>query len=77
MCDQDDAENDVILDVSSAGKVITKSQHTDYTYHGSALSAYNLIDFFVDTYDGDIQYPDDGEEPDESAPMTPGAGRGH
>lgn len=39
------------LEVDGAGHLIAKSQVLDYQCRGHALQSYNMIDFFVDTYD--------------------------
>lgn len=44
------------LDFSSSGQIFAKSQVTDYSCRGDALSDYNVLDFFVDTYEEEIRY---------------------
>ncbi|CAK5284216.1 unnamed protein product [Mycena citricolor] len=58
MSDDTDSEGvdnqNVTISLNSAGHVFVKSQVTDYTLRGDALSTYNMLDFFVDTYEGDM-----------------------
>ena len=51
---QSSSDNIVTLDLSSSGQVILKSQVVDYQSRGSELQDYNLLDFFVDTYETEI-----------------------
>lgn len=55
----------VTLDLDSSGQIFAKCQVTDYHSCGDALSAYNLLDFFVDTYEADIE-PRDRNGDDEN-----------
>jgi hypothetical protein len=44
----------VTLDIDSVGQIFAKCQVTDYICRGEALASYNMLDFFVDTYEADI-----------------------
>jgi len=44
----------VALDVNGSGRLFIKSQITDYTLRGEALSTSNVMEFFVNTYEADI-----------------------
>jgi len=44
----------VTLDVNGSGKLFIKSQVNDYALRGEALSTSNVMDFFVNTYEADI-----------------------
>lgn len=49
--------NDIVtLDLNSAGQLFAKSQVTDYMCQGDGLANYNMLDFFVDTYEEDIPH---------------------
>jgi hypothetical protein len=48
----------VIIDMNDSGKNFVKSQVTDYQLRGDELEDYNLLDFFVDTYETDIPQRD-------------------
>ncbi|KAF8195697.1 hypothetical protein K438DRAFT_1968205 [Mycena galopus ATCC 62051] len=50
----EDGNDLVTLAVNPAGGIITKCQISDYSARGDELSSYNIIDFFVDTYEVDI-----------------------
>jgi hypothetical protein len=41
----------VDLDIRSAGQIFAKSQVADYIHRGTALEDYNILEFFVNTYD--------------------------
>ncbi|KAJ3511695.1 hypothetical protein NLJ89_g3948 [Agrocybe chaxingu] len=43
------------LDINTAGKVYAKCQLTDYATRGEALTDWNIIEFFVNTYEEDIR----------------------
>ena len=48
----------ITLDLSSSGRVIVKSQVVSYRLRGSELQHYNLVDFFMDTYETEITKSD-------------------
>lgn len=52
----------VNLGLASNGQIFAKCQVTDYCCRGDALSSYNVLDFFVDTYEGDIDQRDRAAE---------------
>src|SRR6202041_652850 len=59
----------ITLDVSSTGYVFAKCQVTDYHSRREALSDFNVLDFFVNTYEVDVgsgasMQNEDGEESD-------------
>ena len=61
--------NDVVeLDLNSRGYVFARSQVMDYQNRGEELDQYNVLDFFVDTYEDDIdkkdRRSDDSEDDD-------------
>jgi|SRR5882762_10025141 len=43
-----------MLETDLAGNIIKKCQVVDYCYCGEDLSDYNMVDFFVDTYETDL-----------------------
>ena len=47
--------DNVTLDVNSMGQIFAKCQVTDYRCRGEHLASYNMLDFFVNTYEEDIQ----------------------
>lgn len=66
----------VTLEVSNSGKMIVKSQVVDYQYRGTELGGYNLLDFFVDTYEAEITKADcEAEAFDEEVHRGPGRPR--
>jgi hypothetical protein len=44
----------VTIGIDSGGQIFAKSQVTDYLLRGEDLSQFNLLRFFVDTYDIDF-----------------------
>jgi len=44
----------VILDFNNQGRVFVKCQVTDYCLRGDALTSFNVLDFFTDTYEASI-----------------------
>jgi len=59
----------LILDVDSSGHLVPKNQVTDYQYRGEELEHYNLLQYFVDTYETDI-YKDEVESADEDKEIS-------
>ena len=53
------------MDIDSHRRIFAKCQVTDYCCHGDGLSGYNLLQFFVDTYEMDIETRDCMEEEDD------------
>lgn len=54
MCEftKDDSERDTVtLEADEHGVLRPMNQVTDYRFRGEALADYNIIDFFVDTYE--------------------------
>jgi hypothetical protein len=47
-----------MLDVDSEGKIFPKCQATDYQLRGDLLEDYNVLDFFMDTYEKETQSRD-------------------
>jgi hypothetical protein len=41
----------VTLDTDGRGKLFTKCQVTDYRLRGEALASWNVIEYFVDSYE--------------------------
>ena len=58
----------IVLDIDSGGHLFPKNQVTDYICRGPQLDSYSLLEFFVDTYEGDVGRSDlentDAEEED-------------
>lgn len=52
--DVQDGNDLVTLAANSSVGVFAKCQITDYSARGEELSHYNIVDFFVNTYEGDI-----------------------
>ena len=50
--------NTITLELSGSGQLIVKSQVTDYQCRGTELEDYNVLDFFVDTYETEITKAD-------------------
>ena len=48
----------ITLDLSSSGRLIVKSQVTDYQHRGVELEDYSVLDFFVETYETEITKAD-------------------
>ena len=49
--------NDIVmLDLNSTGQLFAKSQVTDYMCREDGLTNYNMLNFFVDTYEEDIPH---------------------
>lgn len=46
------------MELSSSGQLIAKSQVIDYQHRGTELEDYNVLDFFVDTYETEITKAD-------------------
>ncbi|CAK5281207.1 unnamed protein product [Mycena citricolor] len=46
--------SNVTLQLNSAGRIFVKSQVIDYSQRGTELADYNMMDYFVDTYESDI-----------------------
>jgi hypothetical protein len=53
------------LDINSDGRIFAKCQVTDYCCRNDGLSGYNLLQFFVDTYETDIEMRDCKEDEDD------------
>lgn len=51
-----DGNDIVMLDLNSTGQLFAKSQVTDYMCWGDGLANYNMLNFFVDTYEEDIPH---------------------
>ena len=45
----------MMLGVNSEGALCAQSQVEDYICRGDALEQYNLLDYFVDTYEDDLK----------------------
>lgn len=45
-----------MLDLNSTGQLFAKSQVTDYMCREDGLTNYNMLNFFVDTYEEDIPH---------------------
>ncbi|KAK7016117.1 hypothetical protein R3P38DRAFT_2786484 [Favolaschia claudopus] len=54
----EDGNDIVTLGVDSTGQLFAKCQVTDYLARGDELSGYNLVDFFVDTYEVEFSQKD-------------------
>ena len=48
----------MMLGVNSEGALCAQSQVEDYICRGDALEQYNLLDYFVDTYEDDLKKRD-------------------
>lgn len=52
-------DGDVItLELSNSGRLTVKSQVIDYQHRGAELEDYNILDFFVETYETEITRAD-------------------
>lgn len=51
-----DGNDIVMLDLNSTGQLFAKSQVTDYMCREDGLTNYNMLNFFVDTYEEDIPH---------------------
>jgi len=66
----------ITLDVSNSGNMIVKSHVVDYQYRGVELEDYNVLDFFVDTYETELTRADrDAEMFNEDVHRGPGRPR--
>jgi hypothetical protein len=52
---QNPAEEIVDLGTDSAGQLYTKSQFNDYALRGAGLEDFNVLQFFVDTWEGEAK----------------------
>jgi hypothetical protein len=75
-------ENRILTrDVDSHGKLYAKSPVADYVERGEALSEYNMLEFFVDTYEEclssqtDVAEEDTTDEKNNEDEEEPKAGR--
>jgi hypothetical protein len=61
---EQDGNEILTLDTDSAGRIYPKSQATDYMLRGEELKGYNIIEFFVNTYEDDMErrYLEENEE---------------
>lgn len=51
----------VTLEINPTGTVYMKSQVSDYQLQGHALAEYNVLQFITDTYEKDIDPPNNGD----------------
>jgi hypothetical protein len=67
---EQDGNEILTLDTDSAGRIYPKSQVTDYMLHGEELQGNNIVEFFVNTYEDDMErhYLEENEE--ESTKLT-------
>ena len=72
---QSDDDKVITLELSSSGQVIVKSQALDYQLRGSGLQDYNILDFFVGTYETEITKSDRERESFEDNYRGPGRPR--
>ena len=65
-----DTNDFVELDLNAQGCVFARSQVMDYELRGTELEQYNVLDFFLDTYEDNIdkqdRTPDNGDKQDMS-----------
>ena len=55
---QDDEPETITLEADELGKVRARNQVVDYMFRGDCLANYNIIEFFVDTYEGRLTNSD-------------------
>jgi len=65
----------MLILVDSSGHLVPKSQVTDYQCRGEELEHYNLLQYFVDTYETDIDNKDEDESEDEDGEINRHPGR--
>lgn len=49
-----DSNEVLTLDTDSDGKLYTKCQATDYILRGEAVKKYNIVEYFIHTYEDNI-----------------------
>ena len=50
-----DSNELMTLDADSQGKIYPKCQSTDYMLQGESLSHCNIMEYFVDTYEANME----------------------